>query len=89
MNDRLDFGGGGNGCVFMNKNSATRNSAAAHSPGFWPLLVSWTPELIAARIEALLTPPMLDMNKSFGIEPCISRRTSCRKDMIVRSSVLR
>jgi hypothetical protein len=44
---------------------------------------------MAARIEALLTPPTLDMNKSFGIEPCISRRTSCKKDMIVRSSVLR
>jgi hypothetical protein len=28
-------------------------------------------------------PPMLDMNSSFGIEPCISRRTSWRKDMVV------
>jgi hypothetical protein len=27
------------------------------------------------------------MNNSFGIEPCISRRTSCKKDMIVRSFV--
>jgi hypothetical protein len=31
---------------------------------------------MAARIEALLIPPTLDINNSFGIEPCISRRTS-------------
>jgi hypothetical protein len=30
---------------------------------------------------------MLDMNNSFGIEPCISRRTSCKNDISVRSSV--
>jgi hypothetical protein len=34
-------------------------------------------------------PPRLDMTNSFGIEPCISRRTSCKKDMIVRSFALR
>jgi hypothetical protein len=71
----------------MNKNNATKNSDAAHNPGFWPLLVSCIPALMAARIEALLMPPRLDMSKSFGIEPYISRRTSCKKDMVVRSSV--
>jgi hypothetical protein len=25
------------------------------------------------------------MKSSFGIEPCISRRTSCKKDITVRS----
>jgi len=36
---------------------------------------------MAARIDALLTPPRPDMNSSFGIEPCISRRMSWIKDM--------
>ncbi len=70
-----------NSCVFMNRKSATRNSAAAHSPGFCPLPASCTPELMAARIEALLTPPSPDMKSSFGNEPCISRRISWMKDM--------
>src|SRR5271170_4242197 len=73
-------------CVFMNKNSATRNSDAAHSPGFCPLLASCTPVLMAARIDALLMPPRPDMTKSFGIEPCISRRTSCKKDITALAS---
>ncbi len=65
-----------NCCALMKRNSAIKNSEAAHSPGGWPLLVSCTPVLMAARIEALLMPPTLDMTNSFGIEPCISRRTS-------------
>ncbi len=74
-------------CVLMNRNSAIRNSEAAHRPGFWPLPESCTPALMAARIEALLTPPMPDMKTSFGIEPCISRRTSWMNDMSALPSV--
>ena len=39
------------------------------------------PELIAPRIAAVLMPPSADMSSSFGSEPCISRRTSWRKDI--------
>ena len=76
-----------NCCDLKNRNSAIRKSEAAHSPGFWPLPASCTPELMAARIDALLTPPTPDMKTSFGIEPCISRRTSWIKDISAQSSV--
>jgi hypothetical protein len=36
---------------------------------------------MAARMQALLMPPTPDMKTSFGSEPCISRRTSWKKDI--------
>ena len=39
------------------------------------------PELMAVRMQALLSPPSADMNTSFRAEAFISRWTSCKKDM--------
>ncbi len=47
---------------FMNRNSATRKSEAAHSPGFCPLPALCIAALMAARMQALLMPPRPDMN---------------------------
>src|SRR5689334_8018763 len=60
----------------MNRKSAMTNNEAAHK--LEPLC---KPELMAARIAAVLMPPSPDMNSSFGSEPCISRRTRSRKDI--------
>src|SRR5215467_2807617 len=60
----------------MNRKSAITKSEAAHK--LEPLC---KPELIAARIAAVLMPPSPDINSSFGSEPCISRRTRSRKDI--------
>src|SRR5678815_125280 len=64
----------------MNRNSATRNKVAAHR-----LPLPCNPALMAARIAAVLRPPSADMTSSRGREPCISRRTSSRKDMTAMS----
>src|SRR6516165_7343161 len=64
----------------MKRNSATMNSAAAHKLGF-PLSAACAPALIAARIDALLIPPNAAMMASRFGEPCISRRTSWKKDI--------
>src|SRR5215831_13407867 len=60
----------------MKRKSAMTNNVAAHT--LEPLC---KPELMAARIAAVLMPPSPDINTSFGSEPCISRRTSWRKDI--------
>ena len=66
----------------MNRNSAMIKA--------WPPTNSapCRPALMAPRIAAVLMPPSPDMNSSFGSEPCISRRTSSRKDISVMSSGL-
>ena len=66
----------------MNRKSATIKSVGAHKPE-----LPCRPALMAARIAAVLMPPSPDMDSSFGSEPCISRRTSWRKDISVMSSV--
>src|SRR5689334_21002522 len=71
----------------MNRNSAITNSAIAHRLGLWLESAECAPALMAARIAALLMPPMPDMNTSFRSEPRIPRRTSCKKDIGVTSSV--
>jgi hypothetical protein len=53
----------------------------------WLVSAECAPALMAARIAALLMPPMPDMNTSFRSEPRIPRRTSCKKDIGVMSSV--
>src|SRR5215472_6155302 len=60
----------------MKRKSATINRVAAHR-----VEPFCRPELMAPRIAAVLMPPSPDMNSSFGSEPCISRRTSWRKDI--------
>src|SRR5215813_3290718 len=60
----------------MKRKSAIRKSVAAHK-----LEPTCRPVLMAARIAAVLMPPSPDMSSSFGSEPCISRRTSWRKDI--------
>ena len=71
----------------MNRNSEIKNSATAHRLGLWLVSAECAPALMAARIAALLMPPMPDMNTSFRSEPRIPRRTSCKKDIGVMSSV--
>ena len=57
----------------MNRNSATRNSVAAHRLGLLPPFTLCTPALMEASTAAVLMPPKADMKSSRGSEPCISR----------------
>src|SRR4029077_5327404 len=74
-------------CVFMNRNSATRNSVAAQRLGLWPLLTLCTPALMEASTAAVLIPPKPDMNRRRGSAHCISGCTGWRKDTAAMSSV--
>src|SRR6267142_6355473 len=65
----------------MKRNSATMKSAVAQRLTL-PASADCAPELIAAKIEAVLTPPRPDTMASRFREPCISRRTSERKDIL-------
>src|ERR1700756_5532997 len=70
----------------MNRKSEARKSATDHRLGFLLLLMSPVPALIAVRIAALLTPATPETKISFGSEPWISRRMSCRKVITADSS---
>src|SRR5262245_2076559 len=65
----------------MNSSSAVTNSAAERTL-ISPFPAAWAPALIAARIAALLMPPRADMTTIRSSDPCISRRTSWKNDIL-------
>ena len=58
------------------------NSVADHRPGV-PLSAACAPELIAAKMEAVLMPPSAAISTSRSREPCISRRTSWKNGIVI------
>jgi len=58
------------------------NSVADHRAGL-PLSAACAPELIAAKMEAVLMPPSAAISTSRSREPCISRRTSWKNGIVI------
>src|SRR4029079_310021 len=67
----------------MNSSSAMTKSPPAHRL-ISPLSAAWAPPLIAPMIEVVLSPPLAETKVSRPSEPCISRRTSWKKDITLR-----